>query len=950
MDSSLQFAKIISDRVNTAWEDGSFLNSVTPTTRELLTYWFNDAYVDMRDLNFHIGQRQAILNVIYIHEVLKKESVLDAYDEIAPQLLAVKNSNLSKLSDAIYDFPKYCIKMATGTGKTWVAEALIIWQYLNAKHEEEGNYTKNFLVVAPGIIVYERWLDAFCGKVSENGLIRDFETCDLKKNEELFIPELYRDEVYGFIQSSVKAKNEICSPSGEGLIAITNYHLLMGVDDIKKQNDDTWSLPVTPGTTAGHSLDDLDASLNGKKELEYLHNLANLMVINDEAHHIHDNNKSGESDEVQWQKSLRYIAETKGRRNIQLDFSATPYTQFGKKKQYFPHIVTNFEIEEAITSGLVKMLLLDERKELNTEELDYKAIRNERGQVTDLSDGQRTMLRAGLAKLNLLEEKFGQVDEDKIPKMLIVCEDTEVVPFVRQFYIDEGLDSDDIIEIHSNKKGEVSEEEWKDIKNQLFSMDRHRKPRVVISVLMLREGFDVNNICVIVPLRSSTSGILLEQIIGRGLRLMWRGNSEIEELKRENRHRIMVERKEVTNYFDILSIVEHPAFREFYQELLNKGCIGLEQNDSVTAPKVEGDLEIVGLKEGYEEYDFRLPLIINEDEEKMRSPQINIDELAAFQISLESLLKVIPEKESWISTEVTKNTYVGGFEVDNNLFKATSYNEYLGKIVNRIVEKLNFNPTKSGRLRGSGTRIMPAMSINNAQIARAIDMYIKKRLFRQDVSGRIKEIWRVLQLKDVTDHIVGQIAHCIIKAQEEAAEGGKIEVSFNALSSIDKIKVRKSYMIEPVKSIYPKLPYPSNKGDYERRFMEFADGDGVVDAFCKIIEQSHTFARFRYVRDDGLPAEYIPDFFVRFGNDIFIVETKAQNMISDANVQRKKKAILRWLEKTNNLSPEKREGYVWHYAIVGEGTFNDWKNKRMRLREILEYCELRNVSIVDRLF
>ena len=53
-------------------------------------------------------------------------------------------------------------------------------------------------------------------------------------------------------------------------------------------------------------------------------------------------------------------------------------------------------------------------------------------------------------------------------------------------------------------------------------MDRHEKPRVIVSVLMLREGFDVNNICVIVPLRSSQAQILLEQTIGRGLRLMWR--------------------------------------------------------------------------------------------------------------------------------------------------------------------------------------------------------------------------------------------------------------------------------------------------------------------------------------------------------------------------------------------------------------------------------------------
>jgi type III restriction enzyme len=85
---------------------------------------------------------------------------------------------------------------------------------------------------------------------------------------------------------------------------------------------------------------------------------------------------------------------------------------------------------------------------------------------------------------------------------------------------------------------------------------------------MLREGFDVNNICVIVPLRASASGILLEQTIGRGLRLMWRGG-DFEDSKTENRKNILQKKVAPINYYDILSIVEHPAFEKFYDELLD---------------------------------------------------------------------------------------------------------------------------------------------------------------------------------------------------------------------------------------------------------------------------------------------------------------------------------------------------------------------------------------------
>src|SRR5574344_1738582 len=144
------------------------------------------------------------------------------------------------------------------------------------------------------------------------------------------------------------------------------------------------------------------------------------------------------------------------------------------------------------------------------------------------------MIRAGLAKLDKLEKDFTLVDDTKNPKMLIICEDTSVSPFVEQFILDEGLEKDDVVTVDSNQKGEVSEEEWKELKTKLFDIDKYRKPKVIVSVLMLREGFDVNNICVIVPLRASNAPILLEQTIGRGLRQMWRGK-DYEEHKRENR-------------------------------------------------------------------------------------------------------------------------------------------------------------------------------------------------------------------------------------------------------------------------------------------------------------------------------------------------------------------------------------------------------------------------------
>lgn len=945
----LAFAKAISDKVNAAWEDGSFLENVTPTTQNLLKYWFDPAYIDLRDVNFHEGQRQAIMNIIYIHEILKKDKILDVYSEIAPQLLLEPGSDLRVLGDKFYNYPKYCVKMATGTGKTWVLEALLIWQYLNARHEE-GNYTKNFLIVAPGLIVYDRLLDAFLGRNKDNGESRDFETSDLKRQQDLFIPENYRNEVFGFLQSSVAAKTEIGSKvTGDGIIAITNFHLLMGADEQEKSDSlDSWSLPVAPGVSAGNSLDVLDNSLNGKKELEYLRSLPNLMMINDEAHHIHENKKGGQIDAVEWQKSLQYIADTKGNRCIQVDFSATPYAQRGKEKIYFPHIVTDFELERAIEKGYVKTIVLDERKELNVEALDYKVIRDGRGRATDLSDGQRQMLRAGIAKLKLLENEFIQVDETKIPKMLVMCEDTEVVPLVADFLRMEGVDDDDILEIHSNKKGEVGEDQWNEMKQKLFALDKYKKPRIVISVLMLREGFDVNNICVIVPLRSSQSNILLEQTIGRGLRLMWRGNKEIDELKAENRHRIMIERKSATNYFDVLSIVEHPAFRDFYKELLDKGLIGEEPEDE-TETKVKGDMLTVELRENYQQYDFRLPTIIQEAVAEMRSLSDNVMSLEPYPLSLEAMQKFVPDHEQWRSVEITKDVHFGDFDVTSGVFRASSYNDYLARIVSRLADRGSQSTDAVSSSRR--TPFMPMMSINRTELAQVVDKYIRHRLFNCDIDPAENNIWKVLLISHIINHISGVISKLIIEAQESENITSSTKVVFNNFSKVNRIMVRENYCLDVVKCIYPTLPYPSNKGQYEHNFTLFADHDGEVDAFCKVIEQRHTFARFRYVREDGLPAEYIPDFFVRFGNDVFIVETKASKDMSAENVKRKQRAAISWTKKINELSPEERENIVWHYSILSDNMFYEWKHKNATLREMLDYAELRNESVyTGRLF
>lgn len=85
---SLELAKRLTEQVNQAWNDGSLLQAVTPMTQTLLTYWFGEEHCSLRCRNFHDGQRQAILNIIYLHEVARVEKVTDTYERVDRSLLA----------------------------------------------------------------------------------------------------------------------------------------------------------------------------------------------------------------------------------------------------------------------------------------------------------------------------------------------------------------------------------------------------------------------------------------------------------------------------------------------------------------------------------------------------------------------------------------------------------------------------------------------------------------------------------------------------------------------------------------------------------------------------------------------------------------------------------------------------------------------------------------------
>lgn len=978
---SLVLARRLSDVVNASWQSGGMLEKVTPVTAELLKYWFGDDFCSLRANNFHQGQRQAILNIIYLHEVVGERRVMDAYSGIAPDLM--ETVDLALLAEDKYQFPKYAVKMATGTGKTWVMHALIIWQLLNSlsptlpdggdRGQEAGTpvrFTKNFLIVAPGLIVYDRLLDAFLGRKGRDGDSRDPQTSDFVLNQEVFLPPQYRQEVFSFIQNNVVTKDDGIGRkvTGGGLVAITNWHLfesglqlhpsggrepggVLSPSPIGEGRGGAATpaeivgelLPVRPGKAAGNDLAMIDRRTLSGNELDFLAALPDLMVINDEAHHIHEVRRGGETGEVEWQQGLDRISAGKGGRFVQVDFSATPFDTTGSgdnvARIFFPHIVVDFDLPTAMRLGLVKLLLLDRRDELtDLGSLAYNALRDDDGHVTGLSDGQRVMLRAGLTKLRRLEAEFLATDPRKNPKMMVVCQDTSVSPFVEAFLKNEGLGNDDIVTIDSNKQGEVKPDEWQHIKAELFDIDHHRQPKVVISVLMLREGFDVNNICVLVPLRSSQAPILLEQLIGRGLRLMWR-EREYQDIKRDDRKRVLVLHKAPQTYIDTLSVIEHPAFLKFYDDLFANGLAAIDGGD-VGQGDATGDIISVPLRDGFEDYDFLWPIVLHDAEQEIDSSPIDIGSLKPFTMYPLALLRkfLATDGETFASQEQMTKTTFGRYRVTADLFTAESYNEYLGKLLRTITLRFSLAASPKG---GRGRRGLPTIQVDEARTVAAMDAYIRTRLFARPFDPFAGNDWKILLARDgvVTRHIVEQFAKALYEAQRRLTTVSA-EVAHTPFSSVRAIRLRESFSMATAKCIYPRQGWPSHGGGLEKAFMQLLERDADVERWLKIGETQHPFAIIYYMRKDGLMAAYHPDFIVATACKVYLIETKGDDKVDDANVRQKQTAATEWVRKINTLPAGERMSREWEYVLVPESTFYSLEGGGAGLTDICDRCRV----------
>jgi len=315
-----------------AWRNNGYPGA-SQTSVALLRHWFETEHLtenadgSLSTFRYYFAQREAVETVIWLHEV---RGARDKYD-----LLRFDASGSVSSGMFAEDWPRYVLKLATGAGKTKVLSLLIAWSFYHKLYEADSALSRNFLVVAPNIIVLDR-------------LRTDFDGLKIFFNDPILPPNgsdgrNWRDD----FQLTLHIQDDVRILRETGNIFLTNIHrvFLGDVREPSMEDDDLrdYFLSDAFGKKPAGKTTDSKVDLG-----EVVRDIEELAVFNDEAHHIHD-------PRMAWFKSIQDIHHRmlqKDRRlALQVDVTATPRHDNGA---IFVQTVSDYPLVEAIHQNVVK--------------------------------------------------------------------------------------------------------------------------------------------------------------------------------------------------------------------------------------------------------------------------------------------------------------------------------------------------------------------------------------------------------------------------------------------------------------------------------------------------------------------------------------------------------------------------------------------------------------------
>ena len=483
-------------------------------SRNLLKYWFGGPHLMADGKSFfmwHTHQRRAIETVIYLYEVEKLRKVED-YASLVGEERKAQRAAWAKLG----------LQMATGSGKTKVMSLLIVWAHLHWQLDDNNDalgFGGTQVLLAPNLIVLERLLTDFTGGA-------------IFHNDPLLPPELRQE-----FNLRVVTPDNVPSEwrPGEGYLVVTNIHKLYPDEEPEPTptGEDAQFDLFNPATKPSPTKLDLGTA----RLLDFVRQATTpVLVYNDEAHNVHDEAthykpatqlkdeelKAGAA----WNRVLASIHGNSGL-SLQCDLSATLFEE--ETKQWFRHTVYDFPLQQAIKNGIVKQPYIGKVQLRYKDDAHDEPIPLIDESATNAFDKYTQLIQAGIAEWKKEQKALDVKGIQRKALLFIVCnnktEAKEIAQRLEEFPDPETGEctfADKVIEIHIGKKEASNEKEWAKVRAEINEVDKpDSKYTAIVSVMMLKEGWDVKNVKVIVPLRPCDSRQLTEQLLGRGLRRMF---------------------------------------------------------------------------------------------------------------------------------------------------------------------------------------------------------------------------------------------------------------------------------------------------------------------------------------------------------------------------------------------------------------------------------------------
>lgn len=590
-----------------------------------------------------------------------------------------------------------------------------------------------------------------------------------------------------------------------------------------------------------------------------------LMVMNDEAHHIHD---AG----LAWFQSIQDIHNRllqKGDAlSLQLDVTATPKHNNGA---IFVQTVADYPLVEAIWQNVVKHPVLPDT--------------SSRAKLAERQSTRYTEKYADYIDLGVIEWRKAYEEHQKMGKkaiLFVMTDDTQNCDDVAEYL--EGRYPDlkgAVLIIHTKNNGEISEastgkakEELERLRKLSNDIDSANSPyKAIVSVLMLKEGWDVRNVTTIVGLRaySAKSNILPEQTLGRGLRKMYPGDVE-----------------------EYVSVIGTDAFMDFVESIQAEG-VELERKamGECTRPKAPLVVEVDHDNENKNiaALDIEIPVLAPRIYREYKNLHDLNHETMTFQ---PAAYRQFSEEEQ---REIVFKDITTGDITHTTLLDSTGVADYrsvIGYFAQVVMKEL---------------RLVSGYDVLYGKIK----AFIRDALFGREVDLESPNTLRNLSELAATKIVVETFKKAVNALTVRDRGNAEIRDTIKLRQTRPFVVKDQGYLMAK-KSVFNRLIGDSQ---FELQFASFLENCSDVAAYAKNYLAIHF--KLDYVNAIGDISNYYPDFIVKkTDQEIVIVETKGQ---ADLDVPLKMERLKQWCQDLNMIQHEVSYDFVY----VEEESFKKYK-------------------------